>query len=70
MSVYLYSADIKNRDNQQIAINVLMRSESIHSFDIDRERSIVTVITNGNVPPLQIEEWMKEEGFQASFIRI
>ncbi len=70
MSVFLFSADVKTQNNQQTAIRFLMKSDSIHSFDLDKERNLLTIITNGNVQPMQVEEWLQEEGFECKFIRI
>jgi hypothetical protein len=68
MAVFLFSTK-NNTDHNEAALKVLLKSDSIFSFEIDKERKLLTVITTGNIKPKQIQEWLKEEGYECSHIK-
>ncbi len=68
MAVFHFST-ITKPDHTDIPEKLLLRSESLYSLEMDKERKILTVITTGNLQPQQIEEWLKEEGFECSLIK-
>ncbi len=68
MAVFHFSTNVKAED-KLTAINFLMKSDSIYSFEVDKERNLLTVITTGNIKPQQIQQWLKDEGFECELIK-